>query len=299
MLALHYGKKVPVKKVVINIKNIFLQGNEMVKMGIMISLSGLIESFSSYIMRVVINHQGGLGEVGLYHAGFAIISSYVGLVFSAMGTDYYPRLSAVANNNDKATELINQQSEVAILILGPILSIFLVFIKLVVILIYSTKFIPVEGMIHCAVLGMYFKAVSWSIAFILLAKGASKLFFWNELMASSYELCFNIIGYRLAGLDGLGISFLVGFFVYSLQVFILAKNKYGFSFTKDFYQIFCFQLLIGVLCFILVKVSVGYTSYVLGMPLILSSCLYSLWKINKKIDIMSFINEFKNKFKVK
>jgi len=102
----------------------------MLKMGFMLSLSGLISTAASYIVRVFISNTGGVADVGLYSAGFAIISTYVGLVFTAMGTDYYPRLSVVAHDNVEARLLINQQAEVAILILAPISVIISDFYKL-------------------------------------------------------------------------------------------------------------------------------------------------------------------------
>src|SRR5690606_9135632 len=98
----------------------------------------------------------------------------------------YPRLSGVANSRLEANELISNQAEVAILILAPILCIFLIFINWVIILLYSSEFLPINDMIQWAALGMYFKAVSWSIAFLFLAKENSKLFFWSELIANAY-----------------------------------------------------------------------------------------------------------------
>jgi TPR repeat protein len=43
-------------------------------------------------------------------------------------------------------------------------------------------------MISWAAIGMLFKAASWAIAFILLAKGASKLFLINEIIANELLL---------------------------------------------------------------------------------------------------------------
>ena len=111
----------------------------MLKMGLMLSLSGLISTGASYIVRVFISKTGSLDDVGLYNAGFAIIGTYVGLVFTAMSTDYYPRLSGVAHDNDKANLLINQQAEIAILIIAPILTVFIIFINWAVILLYSRE----------------------------------------------------------------------------------------------------------------------------------------------------------------
>ena len=122
----------------------------MLKMGFMLSLTGLIGMGASYLLRIFISNTGGVAQVGLYSAGFNIIGTYVGLVFTAMGTDYYPRLSAVAHSNMESSIVMNQQAEIALLILAPILIIFLVFINWVVILFYSTQFLPVTAMMYWA-----------------------------------------------------------------------------------------------------------------------------------------------------
>jgi len=212
-----------------------------------------------------------------------------------MGTDYYPRLSGVAHDNNKAKLLINQQAEVAILILAPILSLFLIFFNWVVILLYSTKFTPVNGMLQWAALGMYFKAASWSISFILLAKGASKLFFWNELIANIYLLGLNILCYRLYGLDGLGISFMTGYLFYFLQVYFLARYNYKFGFESQFYKVFTLQFLPGLFCFLIVKYMQAPWVYLIGIPIICYSTWFSYKEIDKRIGLRNIIMSYIHK----
>jgi len=289
LLSWYFARKVGVRSVEVTKKETLAEGKEMLKMGFMISLSGLITTAVSYLVRVYISNTGGVEQVGLYAAGFAIIGTYVSMVFTAMGTDYYPRLSAVANDNIKSRELINQQAEVAILILAPILAVFLVFINWVVTLLYSTKFIAVNEMIHWAALGMYFKAASWSIAFILLAKGASQLFFWNELLANLYVLVFNVLGYKIAGLEGLGISFMAAYFLYLVQVFFLARIKYSFSFDHIFYKVAGFQFLLGLLCFALMRSLNSPWTYILGSVLIVISVLFSLKELDKRMELRALL----------
>jgi O-antigen/teichoic acid export membrane protein len=268
----------------------------MLILGFIIGLSGLITLGASYIVRIFISNTGGVEQVGLYTAGFAIINSYVGLIFTAMGTDYYPRLSEVAHSNELCKQAINQQSEIALLILAPILMVFLVFIQWVIIILYSNKFIAVDELILWAALGMFFKAPSWSIGFILLAKGASKIFFWNELIANIYLLGLNILGYHFLGLTGLGISFMVGYLLYLIQVFILSKIKYQFSFDSAFIRIFAFQFLLAISCFIIVKFAGKPYTYIIGMGLIIISAWYSYKELDKRLGglkniIMKIINK--------
>ncbi|RXP45408.1 O-antigen translocase [Lutibacter sp. HS1-25] len=295
LIGWYFANKVNIANVKVTSQETIFEGKVMLKMGFMLSLSGLITMGGSYIVRIYISNIGGLVDVGLYNAGFAIIGTYVGLIFAAMGTDYYPRLSGIAHDNQKATTLINQQAEIAVLILAPILTVFLIFINWVVILLYSTKFISVNEMIQWAALGMYFKAASWCIGFVFLAKGASKVFFWNELVVNIYMLGLNLAGYYFYGLKGLGVSFLISYALYFLQVFLLAKYKYEFGFNSEFYKIFGIQLMLGVLCFSITYFVLTPWSYFIGLPFILVSVWYSFKELDKRMDLKGIIGNYRKK----
>lgn len=294
LLSWYFAGKVELQSIKVSRARTIAEGKEMLKMGLAISITGLFVLASSYIVRVYINRIGGVNEVGLYSAGFMIINTYVGLVFTAMSTDYYPRLASFANDVNKTNMAINQQAEIAILILAPILALFIIFIKGIVILLYSTKFIDVGGMIQWASLGMFFKAISWAIAFVFLANGASKLFFWNELIANIYMLTFNIMGFRYFGLTGLGISFLVGYFFYLLQVYIIAKIKYSLRIQRNTIHLFFNQFLIAILCLVSIKSLIKPYNYMLSISLIFISFFYSIVEFNKKINLKNIINSFFN-----
>jgi len=206
-----------------------------------------------------------------------------------MGTDYYPRLSGVANDKDKFVLLINQQAEIGLLILAPLLTVFLIFINWIVIILYSTKFLPINEMIQWAALGMYFKVVSWCIGYLLLAKGATKLFFWTELIANSYILFLNLVGYKFMGLEGLGISYIVGYIIYLIQIYIVCNRQYKFYFNTEFYRIFGIQLAIGLSCFAIIKLFPQPWSYLIGIPFILFSGYYSFKELDKRIQLKNLI----------
>lgn len=295
-LTWYYASKLDIKPIYVSKARTVAEGMGMLKMGFMISLSGLITLGASYIVRIFISITGGVEQVGLYNAGFAIINTYVGMIFSAMSTDYYPRLSAVAHSNAESRNVINQQAEIALLILAPIIIIFLVFINWVVVILYSTKFIPVNEMILYAGLGMFFKAATWAIGFIFLSKSASKIFFWSELVSNVYLLLFNIIGYNYFGLTGLGVSFLFSYIISLIQVFFIAKFKYEFSFYHDFYKIFTLQLMLAVGCFIVGKVVGSPYSYLVGLLIISVSASFSYKELDKRLDMKSIIASIKNRF---
>ncbi len=293
ILSWYFSGKVHLQEVVVTNNVIRDEGKDMLKMGFMLSLSGLITTGGSYLFRIYLSNTGGVDEVGLYSAGFTIIGSYVGLIFTAMGTDYYPRLASISTDNHKVGQLVSQQAEIALLILAPILSIFLIYIDWVVIILYSTKFTAISGMIHWAALGIFFKASSWAIAFVFLAKGSAKLFFWNELVTNIYLLGFNIVGYKYWGLDGLGASFLLSYVVYFFQVFYITKWKYKFSIAPKFFKILLIQLMLAIFCFLAAKLLYPLYSYILGSIFILFSAGYSLYEMNKIFDLKELWNKYR------
>lgn len=294
LMSWYFSGKIKVKKTKLTLLQTIVEGQNMLRMGFLINLSILLAVGTSYIVRVFISRKGGVEQVGLYNAGFAIINTYVGLIFNAMATDYFPRLSAVAYDNGLCKKTINQQAEIALLILAPILIVFLVFIDWVVILLYSRKFIAINGMIYWAALGMFFKVSSWSIAFIFLAKGTSKLFFWNELLSNFILLSLNLIGYHLWGLTGLGLSFALAYLFYLIQVYLVSRIKFAFSFDHSLVTIFTVQFSLAVLCFLVVKYMSQISSYIIGIGLILISVWYSVKELDKRLDLKKIV---KTRFK--
>lgn len=296
-IAWYFTRRIHVEKISVSQDEVKSISKEMLTMGFMLSLSGLLAVGTSYLLRIYISNTGNLEDVGLFVAGFAIVNTYVGLVFSAMSTDYYPRLSGVAHDNKKTTLLINQQAEVGVLILSPILAIFFIYIKWIVVVLYSNKFIAVNDMIHWAALGIFFKVASWSIGMLFMAKGTAKLFFWNEIISNSYMFPLNILGYYFWGLEGLGISFLISYIVHLIQLYSITFIKFGFTFKSTFYIIFLIQFLLGLSCFIITKFVPTPLSYLIGIPFILASCLYSYKELDKRMDIKGIINNLKTSLK--
>nr|WP_255651221.1 O-antigen translocase [Cesiribacter sp. SM1] len=295
-IAHFFAGKVKIQRVKVSKLRTVLEGRGMLKLGFFLSISGLVTTLVSYIVRIFISNQGGVEDVGLYNSGFQIINTYVGMIFAAMATDYYPRLSGVAHDNKQAASIINQQGEIALLIMAPIILFFLVFVDWIVIFLYSKKFVEITPMIQWAAVGMLFKAASWAIAFMFLAKGDSKLFFFSELVTNIYLLGFNLIGYQLGGLTGLGVSFLLTYVVYLLQVYLLARARYQFNFEFHFYKLFGIQLILAISCFLAVKVLEQPYSYMVGLCLIVVSVVHAYQELNKRLGLMAILENIRNRF---
>ena len=83
------------------------EGMEMVKLGVAFVVAGVMVSGAEVLIRSFLNvSSGDLDVVGLYNAGFMLTVTYAGMVFSAMETDYFPRLSAVNADIEATNEKV-------------------------------------------------------------------------------------------------------------------------------------------------------------------------------------------------
>lgn len=287
-----FSKKVKIPTIKVSLNDVKDEGKTMLKTGIMFSISGLITILCSYLVRIFISHQGSVAEVGLYNAGFTILGTYVGMVFGAMTTDYYPRLCAASHDKEQSTKTVNEQAEIALLILGPVLVSFIIFGKLIVTLLYSNKFLPISEMLLWGALGMYFRAGSWSMGYLLLAKGNSKHFFYNELISNSYILILNILGYTYLGLKGLGISFLIGYFLHFLQIKYVSKKFYEVVYNNDFTKLFLKMICFGITAVLSSYFLSELTNYIVGSLIFIACSAISIYYLDKRLG-------FLQKFKIK
>lgn len=295
VVAYFFTSKVNNRTIAVTSNETITKGKGMLVMGFMLSISGIMVLGVSYVIRIFINNNGGVEDVGLYNAGIAIISTYVGLLFTAMETDYFPRLSAVIHNDKKAIELINQQAEIAILILAPVLIVFLVFVDWIITLLYSSEFIPIKEMIYWAAIGMFFKVAAWVLAFFFIAKGASKLFFWSELITNMYTLILNLVGYYYWGLTGLGLSYLISYFIYLIQIYTITRRIYNFSFSNAIIKIFLLQFSLAIICLIVAKQISSHWSYGIGTIFILISMYYSFMELDKRLNLKDLFAKYLKK----
>lgn len=294
-LSWYFARKVEYHSVKLNVMEIWKAGKSMVKMGLAMSVSGIIVALSSYVLRSFINSKGGIDEVGLFQSGFSIMTTYVGLVFSAMGTDYYPRLSAVNKDNEKCKEVMNQQAEVGILLIAPLMIICVVFIPLIVRILYSDQFLGANDYIIWAASGILFKMASWAISFIFIAKAETKLFIFNETAVNIYSLGFQLFGYYLYGLAGIGIGYSLCFLCYFIQMYLISRKKYDFHFKASFNKLFSMQSLLMFVCitFTLLLPTI-WLRYTIGFLFIIASCFISITGLEKR---MGLISTFKSRFK--
>jgi O-antigen/teichoic acid export membrane protein len=292
ILSWYYSRKIDIKPVKMSWKETLSSGENMIKLGLVITVTGIIGFFTGYVLNAFIGRTGGVDQVGLYNAGWSVIGQSTGLVFAAMTTDYFPRLSSINKDDAKITTLVNQQAEMVLLILGPILILLIGTMSILIRILYTPAFLPVVLFANWMLLGILLKGLVWPVGFIFPAKGDLKVFGLIEVSAMTFNIFINIMGYYLYGLEGLGISFLVGYlFGLGLTMFY-AKKKYGFRYNKLTIRSFVINLLLVTTVFATSYFLNGALRFSIGALVLLISAGYSLNELNKKLDLRHLFNEY-------
>lgn len=289
-----FAKKTNIPKKHVSLKTSLQDGRLMMKMGTVMTINSIIVLGVAYLLRWFIRVQGGIEEVGLFTAGFTIVNTYAGMVFNAMATDYYPRLAAVNHDNNKGNLIINQQIEIATLIIAPLMVLCIVFMPLVIKILFSNQFLQANIFIIWASAGIIFKAVSWALSYNFIAKGEARQFIINEVGAKFYSMPLQFGGYYFMGLEGLGIAFLLSYFLYSIQLYLISRHQHNYNFSTSFGEVFVIQLLLLAGALLLALTFNRWQIYAFGSLIAAASTFFALRGLNAR---MSLTVVLKSKFK--
>ena len=261
------------------------EGMEMVRLGVAFTLAGISGSGAEMLIRSWLNVTGDLDVLGLYNAGYMITITYAGMVFSAMETDYFPRLSGVQHDIAATNECVNRQMEVSLLLLSPMIAFLIIALPLLMPLLFSPQFEPVTGMAQVAALAMYMKVLTLPVAYITLARGRSLAYLFLE---SSYFVAFVLLmmfGYEHWGLLGTGIAITLAHVFEYLLVNGFAYKKYGYRFSATVYGYAIIQLSLGLLAYVLTLTADGILYWGTGLSVVLLSFGLSLHVLRRKTHL--------------
>jgi len=291
LFAYIYAKKVVDKQLPsIKKEDILSTGRPMVKLGMALSFSSIIGLLVAYLILVFIRVQEGEVASGYYAAAMVIINTYVGLIFNAMATDYYPRLAAICDDLQSIIKTVFEQSFVATLLITPIIICFITFAPTMITVLYSGAFEPAILIVKWSILGMLFKTVSWSMGYVIIAKGDAKLFVKTSIVFNTLLLLLNIMGYYAFNLEGLGISLLVYYIIHYIVIKILVFYKYNIKMRVTFEPIFVKCLFLCVITFLATYINNALLKYMILISCIVISSLYSYKLLDKKIGFIELMN---------
>jgi PST family polysaccharide transporter len=212
-----------------------------------------------------------------------------------MGTDFFPRLSAVAEKKETVERLVNEQSYIVLIIAVPVIITMLLLSEFALSVLYSSKFINAGTLLQWQVSGTFLKILGWPVSFILLAKNKGLLFLISEVLFYIVYLAAFYLLFPQYGLDAAGMGYLAAYIVYLPAVYLIGRNISGFSWNKEVAVMVIISFLLICAAFFISRQTGGAGKWLSGLPVLFISLIYSSFKLKKVFSPEDLKNRFGKK----
>lgn len=256
-------------------------GHPILRLGLYLTLGNAMTDLLSYIFVAYLTNTQGMDTVGIYQSGYTIVNKYVGLLFSSLVVEYFPRLGSVTGSLRRTRTYVGHEMMLILLLLVPVTLLFIPLAPLSLSILYSSEFHSAAPLIVACMPGMVLRAVSWCMAFVILARGDGRLYLLTETLSALIGLLLNILGYRLWGILGIGIAFTLWYAFYTLIIGVVYRRTYRLSLSPRPLILAALLLLLNILSAV-VALTLGYL-YALPIGILATiPALLALYRIFRK-----------------
>lgn len=208
------------------LRTVVSEGRGFMKLGVYMACAAFVTNTAHTVFIGLLNSKFGTEELGFVQAGDTIIVRYLGLIFTAIGMEFYPRLAAAGHHRRALQTFVNHESLLLLLVLTPLLLLFILLREPVVDILYSGSFHSIIPFITWGALSSIPKALCWCMAFTIISRGDGRVYVLTESLDAliSVPLCY--FAYSFYGLTGLGAAYIIWYILYALIAGVVYYRRY-------------------------------------------------------------------------
>lgn len=270
-----YRRRIILPQAAADLSQVRREASALLKLGFAFMASAVLTTTAAYAIRTLLATGVGLEAAGLYQSAWALGGLYIGFILQAMGSDFYPRLTAVAERNEECNRLVNEQAQVGLLLAGPGVVGTLTLAPLVVAVFYSGKFGGAVEPLRWMCIGMALRVIAWPMGYIVLAKGARGVFLATELAASVVHVGLAVFLVRWFGVVGAAMAFGGLYLWHSVLIYAIVRRMSGFRWSevnRKLGSVLMFSIVMVFCAFLSLPDTVAYT---IGLVATVSTAAYS------------------------
>lgn len=162
-------------------------------------------------------------DAGIWEGMNRISSMYLSVITSAFSIYYLPRLSEILNPEELRSEIIRCYKVILPMLLGISVLIFL--LKHIVLwVLFTPDFYPMENMFGWQLAGDMFKMCSWLLSYLMVAKAMTGKFIITEIIFNLSYLALAFLFMKLNGIVGLIQGYLINYILYFIVMIFMFRN---------------------------------------------------------------------------
>lgn len=259
LVVFYYRRRPEKPRVKVSPHDVLKEGKGFMLLGVYMTLSMFVGMFVSYAFMAYLNRTADTSMVGYYQAGYSLVNKYVGLIFAAIAMEYYPRLAQVIKSRQRTSIFVSHEIMLIVWILVPVVALFIASDDLLIKIFYTSEFDAIIPFISVAIVGTMFRAISWCMSYVVLARGDGKTFLIVEAMSGLIGLTLNIVFFETFGMLGLGVSYIIWYMLYALILYIVYRFNYGLKLGRGITRLIIYAVAMGIAS-VALSVCVGWWS---------------------------------------
>ena len=238
-----FARNVSVSAVTQSWQQTWRNSKKLFQLGSAFMYGALLAGIVGLAIRALIVRDLGIEAAGIYQAAWALSGMFGAFVLQAMGTDFYPKLTAVAHDDHSVARLVNEQIETGLLLALPGVLAAIGLASVLVDVFYSSKFEMAAEPLGWFTFGVLGQIVSWPIGMVLTAKGNTTWIYISRTQGAVLHLLLTVILLALAGLKGVAWAFAAYVWVQCFVVFAISYRLSRLSLCRGSLRL----ILIGIL----------------------------------------------------
>lgn len=278
-----FARRIQTAQVAQSWRQTISNSRQLVSIGTAFMYGAVLASVVGLAIRSLIVRQLGLEANGIYQGAWAISGMFAGFVLSAMGTDFYPRLTAVAGDNEEVNRLVNEQIEIGVLLALPGLMATLAFAGWAMHIFYSARFAEGGRLLPWFALGAFWQVASWPMGMVQMAKGAAGWMYVGRTSGNVLHLGLTLVLLELCGLVGVAWAFAAFSFLHGLIAFWIARRISNYAWGSTAIRRFLLAAAFLVTGLAAQAWLSGFYQITSGFLITASACIYSLRGISASV----------------
>ena len=258
-------------------------GKRFIILGLYMTTADFVAQALSYVFVAWLNNRGGDTEVGFYQAGYTMVNRYVGLIFTALATEYYPRLSRVATSGRRLSVFVAHEMGLILMLLLPAVTFFVSLAPWLVRILYDSRFEAAVPFITIAMAGIVMRGVSYCMSYVILAKGDGLAFLLTESLSAVAGLGLNIGCYSVWGIGGLGVAYGLWFLLYTVIVGYVYYVRYGLTLPASSVRMVMLTFSITLACIVVAQSMPSVSLRLLLLPVPLIASVFVVRNLRKRL----------------
>ncbi len=214
-------------------------------LGLMLTSGNILRTLAIYAIQAYVRYAGDIADVGLYQGVNSMTAQYSGVVLSALGMDFFPRISKMVSDRAGMEQAINRQLEIICYLAAVVAGTVIVAAPFVIRILLTSEFLSTVSLLQWLALSVVLQAILFPMAYVPYVKEDKKVYFWVEVVGSNIMILLLSLGaYSLWGLDGLGYAAVADNLFWAVVAAVINSRLYRLDLDRKAVRAICLSLTI-------------------------------------------------------